>query len=97
MISTVTQSSILFLTIAKQLVAARTGWGRTPLVSLMIRDGAFAFVMIFGNSILAVVRDFCTDQVSIGSLVATLAFMTTPKGLAFVQSWVSLTNSKFIP
>lgn len=48
-ISLCTQSSILFLTIAKQIFAKRTGWGRTPMVSLMIRDGTFAFVMIFGR------------------------------------------------
>lgn len=44
-----TQTTILFLTFAKQIFAARTGWGRTPLVSLMIRDGSFAFVAIFSE------------------------------------------------
>ncbi|KZP18511.1 hypothetical protein FIBSPDRAFT_593255 [Athelia psychrophila] len=47
-ISICTQTSILFLTIAKQLFASRAGLGRTPIVSLMIRDGLLAFVVIFG-------------------------------------------------
>lgn len=54
-----TQSSILFLTFAKQIFAVRTGWGRTPLVSLMIRDGVFAFVAIFGESSSCRVKNWC--------------------------------------
>jgi len=41
-----TQSIVLGLTIFKHVVALRAGWGRTPLVSLMIRDGALAFIVI---------------------------------------------------
>lgn len=48
-ISLCTQTTILFLTFAKQIFAQRSGCGKTPIVSLMIRDGVFAFVVIFSE------------------------------------------------
>ncbi|KAF7978374.1 hypothetical protein HWV62_749 [Athelia sp. TMB] len=76
-ISICTQTSILFLTIAKQLFASHLGVGRTPIVSLMIRDGLLAFFVIFG-----------LHASRIAVLGGTLACMTTANGLAFVQSWL---------
>ena len=41
--------TILFvLTLAKFLVALRDGWGRTSIVYLLVRDGTWAFILIFG-------------------------------------------------
>jgi hypothetical protein len=41
--------TILFLlTLAKFLIALRDGWGRTPVVHLLMRDGTWAFILIFG-------------------------------------------------
>lgn len=42
--------TILFvLTLFKFLVALRNGWGRTPVVYLLVRDGTWAFILIFGS------------------------------------------------
>lgn len=40
------QSIILGLTFVRQFAAVRAGWARTPLVSLLCRDGATAFTII---------------------------------------------------
>ncbi|KDR75759.1 hypothetical protein GALMADRAFT_226406 [Galerina marginata CBS 339.88] len=40
------QSVILGLTFVRHFVAVRAGWARTPLVSLLCRDGATAFTII---------------------------------------------------
>ncbi|KAJ8594131.1 hypothetical protein M405DRAFT_730282, partial [Rhizopogon salebrosus TDB-379] len=42
----VTQTTILGLTLMKHILAKRAGWGRTPLVSLLIRDGTTAYFII---------------------------------------------------
>jgi hypothetical protein len=40
--------TVLFvLTLIKFLVALRGGWGRTPVVFLLVRDGTWAFILIF--------------------------------------------------
>lgn len=36
------------LTVGKQLLTARTGWGRTPLARLVMRDGTLSFIVVFG-------------------------------------------------
>jgi hypothetical protein len=42
--------TILFLlTLAKFLAALRNGWGRTPVIYLLMRDGTWAFILIFGE------------------------------------------------
>lgn len=42
--------SVLFvLTLIKFIVALRSGWGRTPVVFLLVRDGTWAFILIFGS------------------------------------------------
>ena len=46
----VTFETVLFvLTLIKFLVALRSGWGRTPVVFLLVRDGTWAFILIFGS------------------------------------------------
>ena len=41
--------TVLFvLTLIKFMVALRSGWGRTPVVFLLVRDGTWAFILIFG-------------------------------------------------
>lgn len=42
------QSVILGLTFLRHFAAIRAGWARTPLVSLLCRDGATAFTTIVG-------------------------------------------------
>ncbi|KIJ61235.1 hypothetical protein HYDPIDRAFT_31538 [Hydnomerulius pinastri MD-312] len=42
----VTQSILLGLTIFKHVTAVRSGWGRTPLVSLIIRDSSAVYVVM---------------------------------------------------
>jgi hypothetical protein len=42
--------TVLFvLTLFKFLVALRNGWGRTPVIYLLVRDGTWAFILIFGS------------------------------------------------
>ncbi|KAJ8593003.1 hypothetical protein M405DRAFT_635378 [Rhizopogon salebrosus TDB-379] len=41
-----TQTTLLGLTLMKHSLAKRAGWGRTPLVSLLIRDGTTAYFII---------------------------------------------------
>ena len=42
--------TVLFvLTLVKFLVALRNGWGRTPVIYLLVRDGTWAFILIFGS------------------------------------------------
>ncbi|KAG2143854.1 hypothetical protein BD769DRAFT_1419909 [Suillus cothurnatus] len=42
----VAQSTLLGLALMKHILARRTGWGRTPLVSVLIRDGTATYVII---------------------------------------------------
>ena len=42
------ESVLFILTLIKFIVALRSGWGRTPVVFLLVRDGTWAFVLIFG-------------------------------------------------
>lgn len=44
--SAVPQTMIWGLTLYKHTIASRNGWGRTPVVSLMIRDGTTVFGLI---------------------------------------------------
>jgi hypothetical protein len=43
------ESVLFILTLIKFLVALRNGWGRTPVVFLLVRDGTWAFILIFGS------------------------------------------------
>ncbi|KAF8967890.1 hypothetical protein BDZ97DRAFT_1977088 [Flammula alnicola] len=42
------QCTVLGLTFFKHVMAVRAGWGRTPLVSLLCKDGATAFTVLVG-------------------------------------------------
>lgn len=46
------ESVLFILTLIKFLVALRSGWGRTPVVFLLVRDGTWAFILIFGSPLL---------------------------------------------
>ncbi|KAI9430444.1 hypothetical protein H4582DRAFT_1447529 [Lactarius indigo] len=47
-IAFVSFETILFiLTLFKFIVALRSGWGRTPVLYLLVRDGTWAFILIF--------------------------------------------------
>jgi hypothetical protein len=49
-IAFVSFETVLFvLTLIKFLVALRHGWGRTPVIHLLMRDGTWAFILIFGS------------------------------------------------
>ena len=51
--------TVLFvLTLIKFLVALRGGWGRTPVVFLLVRDGTWAFILIFGSPPLLTLTTF---------------------------------------
>lgn len=52
-----TQSTLLGLALIKQILARRAGWGRAPLVSLLIRDGTTTFFIIC--VILFCIGSFC--------------------------------------
>ncbi|KAG0700498.1 hypothetical protein DFH29DRAFT_931776 [Suillus ampliporus] len=41
-----TQSTLLGLSLTKHIMARRAGWGRAPLVSLLIRDGTATYLLI---------------------------------------------------
>ncbi|KAG1759963.1 hypothetical protein EDD22DRAFT_781833, partial [Suillus occidentalis] len=43
-----TQSTLLGLALIKHILARRAGWGRAPLVSLLIRDGTATYFIICG-------------------------------------------------
>lgn len=38
---------LICLTMFKYIIAVRAGWGRTPLVSLIVRDGSTVYGTIF--------------------------------------------------
>jgi len=42
------ETALFVLTLVKFLVALRDGWGRTSVVYLLVRDGTWAFMLIFG-------------------------------------------------
>ncbi|OAX38425.1 hypothetical protein K503DRAFT_691598, partial [Rhizopogon vinicolor AM-OR11-026] len=42
----ITQATLLGLTLFKHTLAKRAGWGRTPLFSLVVRDGTAAFFIV---------------------------------------------------
>jgi len=41
------ETFLFVLTLFKFLIALRNGWGRTPVVYLLMRDGTWAFILIF--------------------------------------------------
>ncbi|KAF8269166.1 hypothetical protein EI94DRAFT_1682202 [Lactarius quietus] len=41
------ETVLFFLTLFKFIVALRNGWGRTPVLFLLVRDGTWAFFLIF--------------------------------------------------
>lgn len=45
----ITQVVILGLTLVKHSFARREGWGRTPVISLVLRDGSYVFLIISGE------------------------------------------------
>ncbi|KAJ6593570.1 hypothetical protein B0H19DRAFT_25476 [Mycena capillaripes] len=44
------QTLLFGLTLAKFVRAVRDGWGDTPLVGLVMRDGTWAFILLFGEA-----------------------------------------------
>ncbi|THV06171.1 hypothetical protein K435DRAFT_773378 [Dendrothele bispora CBS 962.96] len=46
-IPSLTQLTILVLTLLQYRRAARGGWAKTPIIGLMIRDGTIAFIVLF--------------------------------------------------
>ncbi|KAH0826346.1 hypothetical protein J3R83DRAFT_5301, partial [Lanmaoa asiatica] len=46
-ITVIAQSTILGMTLFKHFVAVRLGWGRTPLLSLLVRDATSCYVLMF--------------------------------------------------
>ncbi|KIJ18151.1 hypothetical protein PAXINDRAFT_110634 [Paxillus involutus ATCC 200175] len=53
----VTQSVLLGLTCFKHLTGLRPGWGRTPLVSLLVRDGSAVYVVML--AFVVAIISFC--------------------------------------
>ena len=45
--SFIIEALLLVLTAWKFIVAMREGWGHTPIIGLMLRDGLWAFLVIF--------------------------------------------------
>ena len=43
------QSTLLFMTVSKVFLGRKLGWARTPLVSLMLRDGVLVFALFIGE------------------------------------------------
>ncbi|KAH8986466.1 hypothetical protein EDB92DRAFT_1949136 [Lactarius akahatsu] len=43
------ETVLFILTLFKFIVALRNGWGRTPVLYLLVRDGTWAFILIFGS------------------------------------------------
>ncbi|KAH8999700.1 hypothetical protein EDB86DRAFT_2828309 [Lactarius hatsudake] len=41
------ETVLFILTLFKFIVALRSGWGRTPVLYLLVRDGTWAFILIF--------------------------------------------------
>lgn len=41
------ETVLFILTLFKFIVALRNGWGRTPVLFLLVRDGTWAFILIF--------------------------------------------------
>jgi len=71
-----TQTVILALTALKHLFAIRQGWGRTPLVSLMVRDGALVFVVI--STLLALTLIFVVTQDTLTQILFFLFVSVVP-------------------
>lgn len=46
--SIIFQTVMFSLTVYKFAGALRSGWGHIPLVKLLIRDGTWAFILLFG-------------------------------------------------
>lgn len=54
-IAITSQSIILYLTIHKHIVASRSGWSRTPIISLLMRDGATSYAVMIALEIVTMV------------------------------------------
>jgi hypothetical protein len=48
-----TQTTLIGLTLIKHILARRTGWGGTPLASLLIRDGTATYLIECGTALIS--------------------------------------------
>ncbi|KAI0295174.1 hypothetical protein B0F90DRAFT_1919443 [Multifurca ochricompacta] len=55
------ETLLFILTLFKFIVALRNGWGRTPVVYLLVRDGTWAFVLIFVSLLLKTPATLCVN------------------------------------
>ncbi|TFK74284.1 hypothetical protein BDN72DRAFT_80022 [Pluteus cervinus] len=63
----VTQIAILILTVIGYKLAVRDGWGKVPIVTLMLRDGSAIFLILFLVLIFTTVATMCgTSYAPIG-------------------------------
>lgn len=49
MLGFIVHCTLIGLTLFKYFFALRSGWGRTPLVSLVVRDGSTAYATVLGK------------------------------------------------
>ncbi|EGN96954.1 hypothetical protein SERLA73DRAFT_185211 [Serpula lacrymans var. lacrymans S7.3] len=72
----VTQITLVVLTGWKQFTASRYGWGRTPLVSLVLRDGSFTAIVnltIFCFPLMNILLEIDTNDIIFYWLLSILS------------------------
>ncbi|KAG1839328.1 hypothetical protein DFJ58DRAFT_667820 [Suillus subalutaceus] len=78
-VAVVLQSTLLGLALTKHILARRAGWGRAPLVSLLIRDGMATYFIICG-------MNFASD-------IAILLMISDALNVIAVSWLISITSS----
>ncbi|KAJ7350427.1 hypothetical protein DFH08DRAFT_110058 [Mycena albidolilacea] len=72
------QTFLFILTVVKFVGAVREGWGDTPLVGLVMRDGAWAFFLLFlvvgGDASLYALKNHTFASVLFGWLLTVFSF-----------------------
>ncbi|KAJ7129016.1 hypothetical protein C8R43DRAFT_690735 [Mycena crocata] len=72
------QTFLFGLTVYKFVIALREGWGDTPLVGLVMRDGTWAFVLLFamvsGEASLYLLKNHAFAGVLFGWLLTVFSF-----------------------
>ncbi|KIJ61234.1 hypothetical protein HYDPIDRAFT_116223 [Hydnomerulius pinastri MD-312] len=72
----IVQSSLIGLTTLKHCVARSAGWGRTPLVSLLVRDGIVVYAGMLALFISVLVSCALKDDRSVGMFFWVLALLS---------------------
>ena len=75
------------MTIFKYIVGRRYGWARTPLTSLLLREGIAVCLLIFGELILVPICGHSSEGRGSVVIVVNVAYDSTPSFELVAEIW----------